>query len=266
MTLGTTLVVKLGGRALEAPGATFSLAAELMAIEGPCVVVHGGGPEVSEWSTRLDLTPRFVEGLRVTDEDTMNVVTAVLAGLANKRLVAWLRGQGVDAVGLSALDGGIAEVVPHPNADELGAVGVVRKVDPTLLEAVLAAGKVPVLASVASRKGKLLNVNADDLAAALAAALQARALVMLSDAPGLVLDGAVVRRMGAGEIPAALRKRGVDGGMRPKLRAARVALNGGTRRVHIAPWNGPGTLAALAAGEGPGTIVEAGMAPVTGHA
>ena len=258
-------VVKLGGRALETPGASFSLAAELRAIGSPCVVVHGGGPEVSEWSGRLGIEPRFVDGLRVTDQETMDVAAAVLAGLANKRLVALLRGQGVDAVGLAALDGGIVSVVPHPNADKLGAVGVVRSVDPSLLETLLDAGRMPVLSSIAARKGRLFNVNADDLAAALAAALRARALVMLSDAPGLVLNGAVVARMGAAEIPAALRQPGVEGGMRPKLRAARAALNGGAHRVHIAPWNGPGTLAALVAGEGPGTIVEAGMVTANGR-
>ena len=259
------LVVKLGGRALEAPGATFSLAAELQALGGPCVLVHGGGPEVSEWSARLGLEPRFHEGLRVTDEETMSVAAAVLAGLANKRLVALLRGQNVDAVGLSALDGGIAEVVPHPNADRLGSVGVIRRVNPALLETLLAAGRLPVLSSIAARKGRLFNVNADDLAAALAAALKARALLMLSDAPGLVLDGAVVERMAESQIPGALRRPGVEGGMRPKLRAARAALHGGAERVHIAPWNGPGTLAALAAGLGPGTIVEAGMATARGR-
>ena len=255
-------VVKLGGRALETPGASFSLAAELQAIGEPCVVVHGGGPEVTEWSARLGIEPRFVEGLRVTDEATMDVAAAVLAGLANKRLVALLRGQGVDAVGLAALDGGIVSVVPHPNADKLGSVGVVRSVNPALLETLLAAGHMPILSSIASRKGRLFNVNADDLAAALAAALRAKALVMLSDAPGLVLNGEVVPRMGSDDIPAALRQPGVEGGMRPKLRAARAAINGGAARVHIAPWNGPGTLAALAAGAGPGTLVEAGVATV----
>ena len=259
------LVVKLGGRALEALGATFSLAAELKAIGSPCVLVHGGGPEVSEWSARLGLEARFQDGLRVTDEQTMDVAAAVLAGLGNKRLVALLRGQGVDAVGLSAVDGGIAHVIPHPNADRLGSVGVIRRVDTSLLQTLLEAGRVPVLASIAARKGRLFNVNADDLAAAVAGALQARALLMLSDAPGLVLDGEVVPHLGAGEIPAALRRPGVEGGMRPKLRAARVAINGGAGRVHIAPWNGPGTLAALAAGSGPGTTVEAGMATVSGR-
>lgn len=261
-----TLVVKLGGRALEAPGAPGSLAAELTALGGSCVVVHGGGAEVSAWSKKLGLEPRYMEGLRVTDEATMEVAAAVLAGLANKRLVAQLRAAGVDAVGLAALDGGIVDALPHGDAVRLGAVGTVRRVRPALLETLLAQGRTPVLASIAACDGQLLNLNADDLAAAIAVALRAQVLVLLSDAPGLELDGAVVPRIEADEVEAMLARPEVEGGMRPKLRAARAALAGGVRRVHIASWSGPATLRALVAGEPIGTTLEAGTPlPVTGR-
>src|SRR5207245_9215619 len=104
--MSAPLVLKLGGRALEAPDAAGELAAEVAALRVPVVIVHGGGVEVSAWCMRLGLAPRFVEGLRVTDDATLEVVAAVLAGLANKRLVAALRAAGVDAVGLAALAGG----------------------------------------------------------------------------------------------------------------------------------------------------------------
>jgi len=249
------VVVKLGGRALESPGAGAQLAADLAALRGRAVLVNGGGAELSGWCRRLGLEPSFVDGLRATDAPTLEVAVAVLAGLANKRLVAMLRAGGVDAVGLSALDGGIADAAPHPDAGRLGAVGQVGTVRVRLLEESLAQGRTPVLASIGACDGALLNLNADDLAAALAGALRAAALVLLSDVPGLALDGALVERLDLDELDAALAGSGVTGGMRPKLRAARAALVQGTCRAHIAAWQGPGTLAALLAGSGAGTTI-----------
>ncbi len=255
---GSPVVLKLGGRALEAPGAGAELADEILPLAGRIVLVHGGGAEVSAWCQRLGLVPRFVDGLRVTDGPTLEVAIAVLAGLANRRLVAALRGHGVDAVGLSALDGGLAEVAPHPDAARLGAVGRVRAIDPSLLHGLLSGGRVPVLASIGASAGALFNLNADDLAAAVAGALAAGALVLLSDTPGLVLEGARVPRLGADSVASLLEHPHVTGGMRPKLRAARAAIRGGARRVHIAAWQGPGTLGALLAGSAEATTVEAG--------
>lgn len=259
---GGPVVVKLGGRALEAnggagPGAAAlrELAAGLAALSGELLLVHGGGAEVSAWCGRLGLAPRFDDGLRVTDAGTLEVAAAVLAGLANKRLVALLRAHGVDAVGLSALDGGIAECGPHPDAGRLGLVGAVREVNAALPAALLAQGYTPVLASIGACGGQLLNLNADDVAAALAAALRAPALLLLSDTPGLGLDGALVPRLDAAGLDAALAHPGVTGGMRPKLLAARAALAGGVARVAIAQWQGPGTLRALLDGSGTGTTI-----------
>jgi acetylglutamate kinase len=259
------LVVKLGGRALEAPDAAAALAGEIAALPGRAVIVHGGGSEVSEWCLRLGLTPRFVDGLRVTDEATLEVAAAVLAGLANRRLVATLQAAGVDAVGLSALDGSTAAVEPHADAARLGAVGRVRAVRPDLIERLLSGGFTPVLASIGAHAGGLLNLNADDLAAALAGALAAGTLVLLSDTPGLVLDGAPVARLGADGLEAALANPQVTGGMRPKLIAARAALGAGLGRVLIGCWQGPGTLAGLLAGSAPCTAI-AGQGAGAEHA
>jgi len=249
------VVVKLGGRALETPGAGAQLADDLAALRGRVLLVHGGGAELSDWCRRLGLEPRFVDGLRVTDAATLEVAVAVLAGLANKRLVALLRAGGVDALGLSALDGGTAEAGPHPDAAALGAVGCVRRVCMDLVEESLARGRTPVLASIGSCDGALLNLNADDLAAALAGALHANALVLLSDVPGVVLDGGPAARLALDELDAALAGSQVTGGMRPKLRAVRAALALGCSRVHIAAWQGPGTLAAILAGKAAGTTI-----------
>jgi acetylglutamate kinase len=256
------VVVKLGGRALEAPGAPRELAAGVASLSGVPVLVHGGGAEVSAWSARLGVPAAFVGGLRVTDAATLEVATAVLAGLANKRLVAALRATGVDAVGLSALDGGIAEVVPHPDAARLGEVGAIASVRTNLLATLIESGRVPVLASIGARAGRLLNLNADDLASAIAAALGAPVVLMLSDTPGVVLGGDVARRLDVASLDAALEGGEVTGGMVAKLRAARAAVTGGAGRAVIAAWQGPGTLAALLAGEAIGTTIEAGAARV----
>jgi acetylglutamate kinase len=249
------LVLKIGGRAFETVDALDALARELAAAPGRTVIVHGGGPEVTAWSERLGLTARFEGGRRVTDPATLEVATAVLAGLANKRLAARLLAQGVRALGLSALDGALTRVEPHPDAATLGAVGQVTSVDTAWLAELLSRGLTPVVASIGAFQGGLLNVNADDLAAALAAALKARSLVLLSDTEGLVLGGQVVAALDLAGVDNALARPEVTGGMKPKLAAARTAVTGGAREAWIASWHGPGTLARLAAGTGPGTRV-----------
>jgi acetylglutamate kinase len=264
---GRTLVVKLGGRALEAPGALREFAAALReagATGGSAratLVVHGGGAEVSAWCQRAGLTPRFDDGLRVTDADTLEIAAAVLAGLANKRLVAMLRAHGLDAVGLAALDGGTVRARRHAEAATLGEVGEIEAVDIALLATLLAADRIPVLASLGDDgAGALLNLNADDAAAAVAGALPASDLVLLSDTPGLLLDGKVVPTLDEAELPGVLMNEAVTGGMRPKLRAAQRALAAGVSRVIIAAWQGPGTLAAVLAGTATATTLGAARA------
>jgi acetylglutamate kinase len=241
------VVLKLGGRALESADGVRELAIDLAELAP--IVVHGGGAEVSEWSRRLGLEPKFVDGLRVTDEATLAVATAVLAGLANKRMVAQLQAAGVNAVGLSAVDGGTVQVTPHPDAARLGQVGAVEAVRTELLQALLELGFCPVLASIGARNGELINLNADDVAAAIAGAFEAHALFLLSDTPGVRLSGAIVPEIPADEISQVLGSGDVEGGMVAKLHAAARAIRSGVREVHIAAWSGPGTLRRLLAGE-----------------
>ncbi len=242
------VVVKLGGRALESPAALAAFTTELAAVRGPLVLVHGGGAEVNEWLERLGIAPRFEHGLRVTEAATLDVVAAVLAGLANKRLVAALRTAGVDAVGLSVLDGGSLACERHPQADSLGEVGVPVGGDAALLASLLAQGRVPVLASLGmSDSGALLNVNADDAAAALATLLGAAHLLLLSDTPGVRIDGAHVATADAASLDTLRTHPQVTGGMGPKLAAVAAALAGGAARVTLAQWQGSGDLARLLA-------------------
>ena len=254
-TRGGPVVVKLGGRSLEAPGALDELSAELATLPD-AVLVHGGGRDVSDWCARAGLESRFAGGLRVTANATLEVAVAVLAGLANKRLVARLRHTGLDAVGLAALDG-IAECAPHENAATLGHVGRVLAIDAERLEDLIDDGRLPVLASIGASEGELLNLNADDLAAALAGAVGAETLVLLSDTPGVVLDGRTVETLDAAALERALEHPDVQGGMVAKLAAARAALAGGAAQVWIAAWSGPGTLSALLSGSGAGTRIAA---------
>lgn len=243
-------VVKLGGRSLETPDAFRELAGDLAGASGALLLVHGGGADVTAWCARLGIAARFDEGLRVTDAATLEVAAAVLAGLANKRIVAALRDAGVDAMGLSALDGGIVEAWPHADTARLGHVGEVARVDTARLGGWMTAGLVPVVASIGAHEGRLLNLNADDVAASIAAALGATSLVLLSDTPGVRLGGAVRAHLPAEEIESVLAGGDVAGGMRAKLRAARSAAAAGVGRVHVTAWQGPGTLTGLIASAG----------------
>ncbi len=259
------VVVKLGGRALEALDGATVLAEALARVEGPLVVVHGGGAEVTAWCERLGIAQRFEGGRRVTDKATLEVATAVLAGLANKRLVAALRNGGIDAVGLAALDGGIVECAPHTERATLGEVGEVTRVNAAWLSELCSAGRVPVLASLGAHEGALLNLNADDLAGALAAAIGASALVLLSDTPALMLEGRAIARLDRAGLARARSHNDVAGGMAPKLAAAETALAGGVSRVAIGAWQGSETFTQLLdpAGVSAGTILEARTAEAT---
>jgi acetylglutamate kinase len=239
------IVVKLGGRALGAPGAVAGLAAELRALPVAAVLVHGGGPEVNAWCSKLGLEPRFVDGLRVTDAGTLEVAAAVLAGLANKRLVGALRAAGVDALGVSALDGGIVRARPHPDAARLGRVGAPESVNAVRLSAWLDQGLTPVVASIGEHEGELLNLNADDVAGAIAGALEARALLLISDTPGVRFHGDVVSSLDLAAMADALAGGEITDGMRPKLRAARAAVAAGAGFAWIGAWRGVGSLAAV---------------------
>lgn len=237
-------VVKLGGSLLE-DSSLRSSALEAVAAAatkgGRIVVVHGGGKEIDRNLAALGIPKRTQGGLRVTDGRTLDVVVAVLTGTVNKSLVGQLEERGVRSAGFCGADGETLWAEYHAPVDgvDLGYVGRVTRCRTTLVEAVLGAGLLPVIASVAvGREGVLLNVNADSAASALAASLRASRLVFLTDVEG-VLDasGRVVERLTASAARELLDSPAVSGGMRPKLQSCLEALAAGVGEVVVA---GPG--------------------------
>ena len=234
-------VIKIGGALLDDPEQRRALCNELArsAARRPTVVVHGGGRRVSEMATRCGLSPRFAGGLRVTDAATLEIVLMVLAGSVNKSLVAALAAAGARAVGLTGGDGSVAsaELLAPAAGVDLGYVGQVRSVRTDLLERLLESGLLPVVAPLAlSPEGEWLNVNADQMAAALARALKASSLVFLTDVHGVLdADGTVVPRLKASAALRMIETGQVQGGMRPKLEACGEALTGGVAEVLILP-------------------------------
>jgi len=225
-------VVKLGGRALARADWLAACARALKLVE-PVVVVHGGGEAVSAWSRRLGLPVEKRDGIRVTPPAVAEVVEMVLAGPANRRVVAALRAAGLDAVGLSGVDGGL--LAARPAAAGAGHVGEIAAVRASLLESFLLAGLTPVIAPVAPGPDEDLpfNVNADDAAAAVAAALRAAELLFVSDVPGLEVEGRAQPAVDAGDVEALIGLGVATEGMAAKLRAAVRAVAAGVRAVRI---------------------------------
>jgi acetylglutamate kinase len=234
-----TVVVKLGGETLAEQHDTLRGVAEL-ATEYRLVVVHGGGKRLTAWLDRLGIESSWDAGRRVTGDAALEVVVAVLGGLVNGELVASLVALGCDAVGLSGVDAGllVAERIP-----ELGHVARVIDARPALLESLLDANRVPVVAPLApDAAGEICNVNADEVASGLARALRAR-LVLLSDTDGVRdRDGSRVDRLDAAGVEERIADGRISGGMIPKVRGALGVLEAGGREVVIADGRSPDAL------------------------
>jgi acetylglutamate kinase len=251
------LVLKIGGSVLGEEAAALDVVAALHDGGHRVVVVHGGGPLATEWSGRMGLTTRFVRGLRVSDEPTRDVALATLAGLANARIVAALLARDVPAVGLSGVDGGMLHA--EREDAELGLVGRVSLVDSALLEELLDADRVPVVAPAAidTKDGEILNVNGDSAAGALAASLGARLLVFVTDVPGVrTKDGKVIGSLDAPRAKALVDDGTIEGGMVPKVEACLIAAGAGCRAAIVAA-RGADAIEKLLAGETVGTVFEA---------
>jgi acetylglutamate kinase len=235
---GRTVVIKYGGAAMldEALRDAFAADVVLLKYVGlKPVIVHGGGPEISRYMERLGLEVKFHDGLRVSDAETVEVAKMVLVGKLNSEIVQRLNRHGQPAVGLAGEDGTLFEVSPAPNADKVGFVGEVERVDVDVLNHI-AADYIPVIASSASdRSGQSYNVNADEAAGKVAAALGAHKAIFLTDVEGWLADpgdeSSLISRAAVSEVEAALP--GLQGGMRPKLQACVDAVNGGAQSAHI---------------------------------
>lgn len=244
-------VIKLGGSLLDDPirraEALEAIAAQWNRGER-IVLVHGGGKHVDANLKRLGIPKRTYAGLRITDDETLDVVVATLAGTVNKMLVAELAAIGIRAAGISGCDASTLSAEPHPPIDGvgLGHTGRVTGGDPTLIQALVTSAILPVVSSVArGPNGTLLNVNADTAAAAIAIAVGAEQLIFITDVAGLLDEcGNVVPELRANDAEALLGSATVTGGMRPKLQAALHALGSGVQRITIGEEGGTHLVAA----------------------
>jgi acetylglutamate kinase len=269
---GRTFVVKVGGGALGDARATAGVVEQLAALHHlgvHVVLVHGGGPQANELSRRLALEVRQVAGRRVTDAATLEVVTWALNGDANTRLLAACRAARLPAVGLSGVDADLVVarrrppvvVDGEPEPVDYGFVGDVERVNPKVLLHLVAGGFVPVVSPLAAdADGNRLNLNADGVAAALAVALGASKLILLTDAPGLLADPAdpasLVSYLDLAGLDRLRRAGRITNGMLPKARAIEQALAGGIERAHLVSWRSrDAVLLELFTNEGAGTLV-----------
>ena len=231
-----TRVIKVGGRTQQDPALSSAVASGWACDEGGLVLVHGGGDEVSALQSAFGERASFVDGRRVTTERDVDLVRMALSGSANKRLVATLVERGIEAVGLSGEDAALIAASPL-DARRLGYVGVPRSVNVAFLRHLLSGGYLPVISPVSrdgsGALGAALNVNGDDAAAAIAVALGAAELLLVSDVPGVMCDGRVLPALTPEQARGLLSEGTASGGMRAKLQAAASAVEGGVPRVRI---------------------------------
>ena len=237
--LGKIIVVKYGGHAMADDSFQASFAADVVLLKHigvRPVIVHGGGPQIEATLSRLGKTSTFVDGRRITDDETMEVVEMVLGGKLNREIVELVQQAGGRAVGLTGSDGGLLRVRRKLiHGQDLGRVGDPAAVDPSVLLAAMDAGFIPVVAPIGvDEKGMSYNVNADEAAGAIAAALGAEKLILLTDVEG-VLDakGQLISQLSIEQCRRLIAAGTVKGGMIPKMECCIQALSGGVSRTHV---------------------------------
>ena len=263
---GKTIVVKYGGNAMinnDLFAAVMEDIVLLNLVGVKVVLVHGGGPEISEILDRMGIESRFINGLRYTTKETMHVVQMVLCGKVNKNLVDRISRIGGHAVGLSGLDSALiqAKKLDRGDGEDYGLVGDITKVNPNVLETALANGFIPIVATVAQAadntdEGYVYNINADTAAAKLAVALQAEKLILLTDVRGVLRDPkdeeSLIHVIHPGELED-YREQGIlTGGMIPKTDCCAEAVAGGVKRTHSIPHS---ILIEMLTDEGIGTMI-----------
>jgi acetylglutamate kinase len=255
------VVLKLGGTTLADQRQVLADVASV-ARRRPVVIVHGGGKRMTEWLDRLGVPTRFEGGLRVTDAAAIEVAAAVLRGVVNSELVTALRDVGVDAVGLSGVDGGL---LVGERVDGMGLVAHIVGIKRDLLDAILVGGQVPVVAPLArDESGVVCNVNADDAAAGLAAGLGARQLILMTDVDGIRgADGAKLATLSAADAEALIATGTISGGMVPKIRAALAGIAEPGAEAIICDAAAPGSLARALDDVTFGTRISAGSPAAT---
>ena len=251
---GKTIVIKYGGKAMTDPSLKDGFATDVVLLKyvglNP-VVVHGGGPQIDQMLKRLAIEPKFRQGVRVTDAATMEIVEMVLGGTINKEIASLISRHGAKAVGLSGKDGGLIQAKPFTKADwakklgtdlnswaegeDYGLVGDVQAVDASILKDLQASHAIPVIAPMGvGRDGQTYNINADLVAGAIAAALGAEKLVVLTDVRGIKdEDGKHVSTLARKDIARMVKKGTISEGMLPKVQACLNALEGGVKKAHV---------------------------------
>lgn len=270
-----TIVVKYGGHAMGGPTGARDFAEDIVLMKQTGInpiVVHGGGPQIGAMLKQLDIPSHFVDGLRVTDAKTMEVVEMVLSGTINKQIVSDINAAGGRAVGISGKDGNLivarkyarTKVDPDTKQEtqtDLGFVGEPERVDPQILHSIIASDLIPILAPVgAGQQGGTYNINADTAAGAVAGAMAAERLMILTDVEG-VLDrqGNLIQRLTVGEARALIVDGTISGGMIPKVETAINAVEGGVRAAVILDGRVPhALLLELFTAHGAGTLIRAG--------
>ncbi len=268
--MGKTIVVKYGGNAMINHDLKAAVIQDvvLMACVGiRTVLVHGGGPEIEHMLKKIGKESRFVNGLRYTDEETMEIVQMVLAGKVNKDIVSLIQQAGGQALGLCGLDGGLLQARKHQSpAGDLGLVGEISAVKTAVLDDVLSRGYIPVVSTVAqgvdNAAGQALNINADTAAAQIAAALGAEKLMLMTDVRGILRDvndpDSLLQEIKRSELDGLIKEGIVSKGMIPKVDCCRVALDAGVKKAHIIDGRIPhALLLELFTDEGIGTQVVA---------
>ena len=243
------IVIKYGGSAMvdkTLQNAVLRDIALLSSVGVQIVVVHGGGPEINQWLKKLGIKPVFLDGLRITDNETMDVVEMVLVGRVNKQIVSGINKQGSLAVGLCGIDGGLIEARTLGGGTH-GLVGEVSKINTKILTPLLCEGYVPVISSVAnSHDGRSHNINADTVAGELAAALGAEKLILLTDTPGILRNendpSSLIEKIRLSEARELIDKGIVKAGMKPKVECCIRSLAQGVNAAHIIDGRTPHSL------------------------
>ena len=260
---GKIVVIKYGGNAMINPELKQQVMEDitlLWLIGVKVVLVHGGGPEISDMMTRVGKKPQFIDGLRVTDKETIDIVQMVLAGKVNKDLVNLIQSKGGHAIGLSGIDGGILEA--QPKNELLGFVGNITKVRTQPITDILEKNYIPVISTVASdRQGNTYNINGDTAAASIAGALQAECLIMMTDIAGLLRDkddpSTLIPEVTVSEAKQLFEEGIVSGGMIPKVECCIEAIEKGVKHVVMMDGRVPHSiLMELLTDEGAGTMVK----------
>jgi len=253
---GKTFVIKYGGAAQIDEGLKKCFAQDVVLfnfIGIRTVIVHGGGPKISETMKRMGKEPTFVQGQRVTDKETMDIVEMVLGGLINKEIVSFINSHGGKAVGLSGKDGGLIRAKKkllrksskkNEEVIDIGLVGEVQEINPEILNSLERDGFIPVIAPIGvNATGDALNINADYVASAIASSLKAEKLLLLTDVPG-IKDGSgnVLSTLNKLDIMEMINEGVIGGGMLPKVQACTRAIDNGVKKTHIVDGRVPHSL------------------------